>query len=57
MRMYVVYYRFKNPNDKKPGPVRQYRIFANDADEAQRLVAQYANYPNLEVVSVKLAGR
>lgn len=56
MRMYIVYYRFKNPNDKKHGPVRQFRIFANDGEEAQRLLGQYANYPNLEVVRVKAVG-
>lgn len=57
MRMYIVYYRYKNPNDKKPGPVRQYRLYASDANEAQRLVTKYANYPNLEIVSVKPAGK
>lgn len=56
MRMYIVYYRFKNPGDKKHGPVRQFRIFANDGEEAQRLLGQYANYPNLEVVRVKAVG-
>lgn len=53
MRMFIVYYRYTNPGDKKPGPVRQFRIFAVDASEAQRMLNQYANYPNLEVVSIK----
>jgi hypothetical protein len=56
MRMYIVYYKFKNPNDKKPGPVRQFRIFANDTAEARRMVSQYANYPNIEVVTIKAMG-
>jgi hypothetical protein len=55
LKAYIVYFRYKNPGDKAPGPVRQFRIYANDADEAQRLAGAYANYPNVDVLSVKPA--
>ncbi len=50
---YIVYYKYKNPGDKKPGAVKQFRIYANDFEEARRLVAQQANYPDIEVLNIK----
>ena len=55
LKIFIVYYRHKNPGDKGPGPVRQFRINASNLDEAKRMVTRYANYPNIEVVSVRPA--
>jgi|GEM_PF-1667075 len=52
-KSYVVYYRFKPPAEKAKGSIRHYRLYATSVDEAKKLVAQYANYPNLEVLDVK----
>jgi len=52
-RSYIVYYRYKSPAEKAKGSVRHYRLYATSVDEAKRLVTQYANYPNLEVLDVK----
>ena len=55
MRPYIIYYKYKNEGDKKHGPVRQFRIYAGNLEEARRLLTQYANYPNIEVLNVKAA--
>lgn len=55
MKPYIVYYKYKGPGEKKPGAVKQFRIYANSADEARRLVAQQANYPDIEVLTLKQA--
>ena len=55
MRLYIILFKFQNPGDKKPGPVRQFRIYAGSYDEARRLMEQQGNYPNLEIVSIKQA--
>lgn len=53
MRPYIIYYQYKQPGDKKPGGVKQFRIYANSLDEARRLATQYANYPDIEVLRIK----
>lgn len=53
MKLFIVYFKFKSPGDKKHGPVRPHRIYANDHDEAKRLAEEQARYPNIEVLSVK----
>lgn len=55
MRPYIVYYRYKNPGEKKPGPVRQFRVYAADVADARRMAAKYANYPDIEVIQVRSA--
>lgn len=55
MTPYIVYYRYQAPDDKKPGPVRQYRLYANNYEEARLLVTQHSNYPNIEVLDIKPA--
>ena len=55
LKPYVVYYKYKCPGDKKPGAVKQFRLFATNVDEARRLAAQQANYPDVEVLNVKPA--
>jgi hypothetical protein len=54
-QMYIILYRYKAKGEKKPGPVRQYRIYADDLEEAKRQAARYANYPDIEIVDVKPA--
>lgn len=53
MRPYIIYYTYKQPCDKKPGAIKQFRIYANSQDEARRLATQYANYPDIEVLRIK----
>jgi hypothetical protein len=53
LSLFIVYYKYQQPGDKKPGPVRQFRIYASSAEEARRLAARQANYPNIEVINVK----
>ena len=53
MRPYIIYYKYKCPGDKKPGAVKQFRIYANNMDEARRLATRYANYPDIEVLSIQ----
>jgi len=55
LRPYIVYYKFRIPGDKTQGAVKQFRIYAENADEARRMAAQHANYPNIEVLNVKAA--
>ncbi len=49
---FVIYYRCKKPGDKKPGGMKQYRLYANSLEEARRLAAGYANYPDIEILNV-----
>ncbi len=55
LKAYIVYYKYKQPGDKKPGAVKQFRIYATNAEEARRLAAQQANYPDIEVLKIKPA--
>ena len=52
---YIVYYKYRQSGDKKPGAVKQFRIYANNLEEARRLVTQQSNYPNIEVLNIKQA--
>ncbi len=55
MNMYIILYKHQNEGDKKHGPIRQYRIYANNLAEAQRTVEGYANYPNIEIIDIQPA--
>jgi hypothetical protein len=55
LRPYIVYSRYKCPGDEKPGAVRQFQIHANNLEDARRLVAEYANFPDIGILAVKLA--
>ncbi len=55
LKPFIVYYKYKQPGDKKPGPVRQFRIYASNPEEARRLALQQANYPDIELLRVKQA--
>lgn len=55
LRPYIVSYKYKCPGDKKPGAVKQFRIYAENVAEARRIAVEQGNYPDLEVLSVKPA--
>ncbi len=55
LKPYIVSFKYKVEGEKAAPPVRQFRVYASNHDEAKRLVAGYANYPNIEVVAVKPA--
>ena len=55
LRPFIIYFKYKIVGDKADPPVRQFRIYASDLDEARRLAVDYANYPNIEVVRIKAA--
>jgi len=52
---YIIYFKYKGPSDKKPGAVKQFRLYANNLDEARRLAVQHANYPDIEVLKINRA--
>lgn len=53
LKTYIIYYQFQVPGEKKPGPVRQFRVFAASLEEARRLAREQGNYPNIEVLRVQ----
>ena len=53
--MYIILYRYQAKGTKKPGPVRQFRIYADDLEQAKREAQGYANYPNIEIIEVRPA--
>lgn len=53
LKTYIVYFKFKCPGDKKPGAVKQFRLYAASLDEARKLVARQSSYPDIEVLNVK----
>ncbi len=55
LKLYYVYFRFKPPGEKKPGPIRHVRIYANDEHEARKLASEQARYPDLEITDIKEA--
>ncbi len=55
LRPFAVYYKYKCPGTKKAGAVKQFRLFAENVEQARRLVARQANYPDIEVLSIKPA--
>ncbi len=55
LRAYIIHFKYQNPGDKAPGPVRQFRIYAGSLDEARRLAHQYANYPNIQILNIRQA--
>ena len=53
MKRYTIQFRFTKPGEKKPGPVQRYVLHANSTEEGCELLKQYANYSNLEILSIK----
>ena len=52
MEAYIILFKYKRDGDKKPGPVRQFRIYAEDLEAAKREAERTANYPTIEVLDV-----
>jgi len=52
LQPYIVYFTFISPGDKKPGPVKQFRVYANDWEEARRLTAEQSTYSDVTVLRV-----
>jgi hypothetical protein len=55
LKPYIVYYKYKASGEKKPGAVKQFRIYATNLAEARNLASKQGNYPDIEVLSVKPA--
>ncbi len=52
MQAFIILYKFKASGEKKPGPIRQFRIYADDLEQATREAKRYANYPDIEIIAV-----
>ena len=52
-RRYTISFRYTKPGEKKPGPVQRFVIYAARLEEAREQARRYANYPNIEVISVR----
>lgn len=55
MHVYIILFRYHIEGEKKPGPVRQFRIYADDLAEARREAQRYANYPNIQIIDIRPA--
>ncbi len=55
LQTFIILYRYKARGEKKPGPVRQFRIYAQDFSEARREATRYANYPDVEIIDIQVA--
>ncbi|MGB0715099.1 MAG: hypothetical protein ACPGXK_04425 [Phycisphaerae bacterium] len=55
LKTYIVYFKYKQPGDKKHGPVRHHRVYANSLEDARRQVELMANYPDLEILEIRSA--
>ena len=53
LKSYTISFRFTKPTESKPGPIQRYVIRAASSKEAEEQTRRYANYPNIEVISVK----
>ena len=50
---YTISFRYTKPSESKPGPIQRYVLRATSLKEAEEQTRRYANYPNIQVVSVK----
>ena len=53
LKSYTISFRFTKPTESKPGPIQRYVLRATSLTEAEEQTRRYANYPNIEVISVK----
>jgi len=53
MKTYVIYFKFQQPGEKKPGPIRHYKLQAASIKEAEQLLRQYTTYEGLEVIRIE----
>ncbi len=50
---YTISFRYTKPSEKNPGPIQRYVLRACSLKEAEEQAQRYANYPNIQVVSVR----
>jgi len=50
---YTISFRFTKANESKPGPIQRYVLRAGSLKEAEEQARRYANYPNIQVISVR----
>ncbi len=50
---YTISFRFTKPSESKPGPIQRYVLRAHSLTDAEEQARRYANYPNVQVISVK----
>lgn len=53
MKTFVVYFRYHVSGEKNPGPVRHYKLQAEDSRSAEQLLRRMANYQGLEVLQIE----
>ena len=53
MKVFIVYFRYQKPGDKKPGPITHQKIQADTIDQARQFAERQANYPGMEIVRVE----
>ena len=53
LESYTISFRFTKPTESKPGPIQRYVLRATSLTEAEAQARRYANYPNVQVISVK----
>lgn len=49
---YIIYFTFVSPGDKKHGAVKQFRIYANNWEEARRLASEQSTYTDIDVLRI-----
>ena len=53
LKPYIIYYKYKCPGDKKPGPITHQKIQADTIDQARQFAERQANYPGMEIVRLE----
>ena len=53
LESYTISFRFTKPTESKPGPIQRYVLRATSLTEAEAQARRYANYPDVQVISVK----
>ncbi len=53
LNSYTISFRFTKRTESKPGPMQRYVVHATSLKEAEEQARRYANYPNIQVISVK----
>ena len=53
LKSYTISFRFTKPTESKPGPIQRYVLRASSLKEAEEQTRRYANYPNIQVISVR----
>ncbi len=53
LKRFTISFRYTKPGEKKPGPIQRYVIYAEDLEQAQNQTQRYANYSEIQVISVR----